>query len=249
MSETKRASTFGNWRRPTSPGVLGLGMLGTMALLGAVVVAIVMALFSRTAALVWAGLAVTVLVPVSFRRDGLSGWSRLFARLAWLRGRRRRQHLYRSGIVGVVPTGRHTLPGVAARTELLEAVDAYDRPMGLLHVTSTGHWAVVLRCDADGASLVDHDQVETWVAGWGLWLANLAHEPGLVGATVTVETAPDPGTRLQAEVSATVRPDAPRAGAHGDAGDRGDVSSRVLGDHDVGPAGLPEQRSGGTRHE
>lgn len=213
MSDTRttieRASTFGNWRRPASPGLLGLGLLGTLALMGALVVGILLMLFSRTAALVWAVAAVAFLIPVSIRREGRSGWSRLLARLAWARGRRRRQHLYRSGLVGVVPGGRHTLPGISARTQLLETVDAYDRPMGLLHVLATGHWAVVLRCDADGASLVDPDQVETWVAGWGLWLANLAHEPGLAGATVTVETAPDPGTRLQAEMSATVRPDAP----------------------------------------
>jgi hypothetical protein len=183
--------------------------LGTLALLGALVVGIVLMLVSRVAALVWAGVAVAVLVPVSIRRDGRSGWSRLVAQVAWARGRRRRQHLYRSGLVGVVPGGRHTLPGVGARTELLETVDAYDRPMGMLHVASTGHWTVVLRCDADGAALVDAEQVESWVARWGQWLANLSHEPGLVAATVTVETAPDPGTRLQAELSATTRADAP----------------------------------------
>ena len=209
-AERAGVSTFGNWRRPASPGLLGLGLLGTLALLAGLIVTIVLTLFSRPAAIVWAVATVAFLVPVSIRRDGRSGWSRLLARLAWARGRRRRAHLYRSGIVGVVSTGRHTLPGVAAATELLDSVDAYDRPMGLIHVPSSGHYAVVLRCDADGAGLVDPEQVETWVAAWGLWLANLAHEPGLAGATVTVETAPDPGTRLAAEVSATVRPDSPR---------------------------------------
>jgi len=42
--------------------------------------------------------------------------------------------------------------------------------------------------------------VDAWVAGWASWLGDLGHEPGLVAAVVTVETAPDPGHRLAAEV-------------------------------------------------
>jgi hypothetical protein len=58
----------------------------------------------------------------------------------------------------------------------------------------------VLTTAPDGAALVDDDQVDNWVAHWGAWLASLADEPGLVGAAVIVDTAPDPGTRLRQEV-------------------------------------------------
>jgi hypothetical protein len=37
----------------------------------------------------------------------------------------------------------------------------------------------------------------------------LAHEPGLEACSVTVETAPDPGSRLAAEVSRMLVDDAP----------------------------------------
>ena len=33
--------TYGNWRRPTSPGLLGLGSVGTVALLGGLIAVVV----------------------------------------------------------------------------------------------------------------------------------------------------------------------------------------------------------------
>lgn len=203
------ASTFGHWRRPASPGLFGLGLLGTAVLLGGMVVAVLTALVSVIAAVVVAATVVVLLLPLAVRRQGRSGAQRLTARVAWWLGRRRRQHLYRSGICSLVPGGAHTLPGVSAGTVLYEAVDAYERPFGMIHVPSTGHFSVVLRCDADGAALVDPEQVESWVAGWADWLAALSQEPSLVAAAVTVETAPDPGTRLEAEVARQLHPGAP----------------------------------------
>lgn len=202
-------TTFGHWRRPASPGLGNLGLLGTALLFGGLIVAVVTALFSRVGALAVAVTVVLLLVPLAVRRDGRSGLQRITAQLAWWYGRRRRQHLYRSGITSLVPGGRHTLPGLSAGTVLYDAVDAYDRPFGMIRVPSTHHYSVVLRCDADGAALVDAEQVDSWVASWGDWLAALSHEPSLVAAAVTVETAPDPGTRLEAEVARQVDPAAP----------------------------------------
>jgi hypothetical protein len=202
-------STFGNWRQPATPGLLGLGLIGTCLMLGFFAVGIVLMMISLPFALLWLTLATVALVPVSLRRDGRSGWSRMAARIAWAQARSTRRQLYRSGITGVVPGGRHRLPGVAAQTALFEAHDAYGQPFGIVHVPSTGHYSAVLRCEADGATLVDRVQIESWVASWGMWLASLAHEPGLAAAAVTVETAPDPGTRLQAEVAATLQETAP----------------------------------------
>jgi hypothetical protein len=48
-----------------------------------------------------------------------------------------------------------------------------------------------------------------WTAGsppYGAWLASLADEPGLLGATVIVESAPDTGVRLRATVAAKADP-------------------------------------------
>ena len=81
-----------------------------------------------------------------------------------------------------------------------EARDAYGRRFALLCHPWVSQVSTVLTTAPDGAALVDPDQVDNWVAHWGAWLAALANEPSLVGASVVVDAAPDPGTRLRHEV-------------------------------------------------
>ncbi|PPG17168.1 hypothetical protein C5D36_04680 [Rathayibacter sp. AY1C6] len=73
----------------------------------------------------------------------------------------------------------------------------------------TKHFTVVLATEPDGAALVDQEQINNQVAEYGIWLANLGDEPGIEAASVTVETAPDTGTRLRGEVEGSMDPDAP----------------------------------------
>jgi hypothetical protein len=98
-----------------------------------------------------------------------------------------------------------------SRVKVLEGRDAYDQPFGVLHYRSRNLYTIVLGCEPDGGSLVDPDQIDNWVASWGHWLARLSHEPGLRGASVVVETAPDTGTRLANEILPRITPDAPPA--------------------------------------
>ncbi|GAA4978936.1 hypothetical protein GCM10023205_54130 [Yinghuangia aomiensis] len=86
--------------------------------------------------------------------------------------------------------------------------DAYGAPFALISNPTTAQHSVVLSCSAD-ASLVDPVQVDTWVAYWGQWLAGLAYEPGLVSASVSIESAPDTGERLRKEVLGNIDPSAP----------------------------------------
>ena len=162
-----------------------------------------------------AALVLTALVGVFLAflvvrdRHGKSGLNRLATRAGWLRTRRSGSHLYRSGPLGSTPWGVFQLPGLAAASSLSEWRDSYARPFALLHVPATAHFTVVLATEPDGASLVDTEQVDAWVAHWGQWLAALGNEPGLVAASVTVETAPDSGTRLRREVEANIDAGAP----------------------------------------
>ena len=71
------------------------------------------------------------------------------------------------------------------------------------------HYTVVLACEPDGAALVDQEQIDVWVARWGQWLAALGDEPGVIAASVTIETAPDTGTRLRNHVTSRIDPQAP----------------------------------------
>lgn len=203
--------TYGNWRRPLSAGLMGLGTTGTALLMGGlmIVVLLVMAagLLAGIIGLVVLGAMLVVLLVKD--RHHRSLLSRAGTRIAWANARSAGAQLYRSGPLGIAKWGTFQLPGLAAPSRLSEHRDAYDRPFALIGVPFTGHYTVVLGSDPDGAALVDQEQIDQWVAGWGQWLANLGEEPGIEAAQVSIETAPDTGTRLRREVSTSLDPDAP----------------------------------------
>jgi hypothetical protein len=203
--------TYGNWRKPSSPGLPRLGLLGTAAALGSLVlVMLVQITLGLLAAAVAALVVLAGLAPLAWRnRAGRNGWQVLLATASWRLGRRRRQHLYSSSLTGPVSFGAARLPGLLARSSLLSAVTAHGEPFALIHLPSSNQYAVMIRCDPEGAQLVDPETVDEWVACWGGWLARLGHEANLDACTVTVETSPDPGGRLAAEVQSMLIPDAP----------------------------------------
>lgn len=212
MAAPNRADrTYGNWRKPRSPGLGKLGLLGTMILLGGLVAVVLSMMFAGLiAAGVVALILAVVLTPLLIQdRHGRTALQAATARIAWWRGRSAGQHLYRSGPLGVVPRGTHRLPGLLAASRVVDAHDSYGRPFALIVLPQVGHYTVVFECGADGASLVDQDQIDTWVAYWAQWLSTLSFEPGLVAASVTVETAPDLGHRLNREVRGNLDPGAP----------------------------------------
>jgi hypothetical protein len=203
--------TYGNWRKPSSPGLPRLGLLGTAAALASLVLVMIVQI---AAGLLAAGGAVLVvgaaLVPLVWRnRADRNGWQVLAAKASWRWGRRRRQHLYTSSLTGPVSFGTARLPGLLANSRLLSAVTAHGEPFALIHLPSTKHYAVLIRCDPEGSQLVDTETVDEWVACWGGWLARLGHEANLEACTVTIETAPDPGSRLSSEVAQMLTPGAP----------------------------------------
>jgi hypothetical protein len=201
--------TYGNWRLPARPGIGPLGLIGTMLLLGGMILAMLTALVSWVAAIGVASCAAALTVPLTIRTtDGRHGFAVIASRAGWTWRRVCGQTAHLSGPL----TGsRFTPPGLLAHAEVLEGRDAYARPFGVIRDTGVNTFTVVLECDPDGGALVDGEQVDAWVACWGGWLAELAHEPGLAGAAVIVETAPDPGTRLAAEVLPRLAPGAPEA--------------------------------------
>jgi hypothetical protein len=207
-----RTPTYGNWRRPRKAGLGPLGLVGTVVLFGGLVVVLLASMISLRAALVVAVPIALFLAPLALRTaDGRNGYSLLMVRIGWVQRRSRRQHLYAAGPLSTRPGGRFRPPGLLGGVTMLEGRDPYDRPFGVLHHRHRNLYTVVLRCEPDGGSLVDSEQVDVWVAMWGDWLSRLAHEPGLRGASVVVETAPDPGTRLAAEVLPRISQDAPDA--------------------------------------
>lgn len=209
-SEYKEPS-YGNWRVPRSAGLGNLGAIGTaivmVGLLTGIITFAIWGLFAGLAVLGVAGAAALLLTVKD--KHGQSVADRMGTKMAFRASKSAGTNLYRSGPLGVTKWGMYQLPGLAARSTLYEFHDSYNRPFALLHVPTTNHYTVVFATEPDGASLVDPEQVDAWVANWGGWLASLGDEAGLDAAAVTVETAPDSGYRLRNEVEMNIDPNAP----------------------------------------
>jgi len=178
-------------------------MLGTMIMMGGLIVTLIATMAAGLGgamiSIVIVGVALLLLMTKD--KHGQSSLQRLSTRIGWQRAKMARHNVYRSGPLGRTAWGKFQLPGLAAASQLSEYQDSYGRPFALLFYPSTRHFTVVINAEPDGASLVDEDQVDVWVAHWGQWLASLGHEPGIVAASVTVESAPDTGIRLRREVT------------------------------------------------
>jgi len=211
MAGESSPRSYGNWARPKTAGLLGLSALGTAVLFLGAGFSVIVTMVSDILNGVLTGLVFGLfLVAVAVKdRHGRSLLVRSATRLGWLLTRGRGGDIYRSGPLGRAEWGTAQLPGLLAGSRLSEWRDSYNRPFALLQIPATGDYTVVVGTEPDGAALVDREQVDSWVAEWGMWLARLGDEPGLVAASVTVETAPDTGTRLRREVVTRIDPDAP----------------------------------------
>lgn len=210
-TSSRQARTYGNWRKPTSAGLLGLGAVGTgLLLVGMLVVVLVLMTRGMLDAAITAVVILLLLVLLMVRDShGKNALSRISNRAGWWFGRSRGTNVYRSGPTGRTPWGTNQLPGLASTIRLSEHRDSYNRPFALLSHPATANYSVVIGTEPAGASLVDGEQIDVWVADWGHWLANLADEAGVESATVTIETAPDSGTRLRREVETNLDENAP----------------------------------------
>ena len=208
--ETVTNRTYGNWRKPTSRGLLGLGDVGTAILFAGVFLVVLTTATAGVVRAMFVGAAVVVILGLLLIKDrhSRSLLTRISDRGGWLATRAAGAHLYRSGPLARIPGGRYQLPGVLAATTVVEYRDSYGRPFAVIENPSTHDFTVVVATEPDGASLVDSEQVDSWVAHWGAWLAAAGDEPGLVAAAVTVEAAPDTGVRLRREVEMNADPDA-----------------------------------------
>lgn len=209
--ETAAPRTYGNWRRPVSAGILGLGRVTTMIMMAGLVVITIIVMIAGLLKGMVVGLVLAAFLAAVLRRDrhGRSMLWRGVIRVQWWRSLRMGSSLYRSGPLGMTPWGTNQLPGLAAQLTLSEHVDGLGRPFALVWCPSTSTYTAVISCEPDGASLVDTDQVDAWVADWGHWLAALSDEPNVRAATVTLETLPDTGSRLRREIDSREDPDAP----------------------------------------
>jgi hypothetical protein len=203
--------TYGNWRVPRSPGILGLDLASSVLLISTLVVFIISILIvGILAALGFLMLSgATIVFLLKKDRHGVSGGSKLLTRRGYRQARKAGSHQFRSGPLGKVRHGRCQLPGLLSKTALHEFTDAFGRPFALIELPTARHYAIVFAGQPEGGSLVDQDQEDQWVARYGNALTQLGEENGVIGAQVTIETVPDSGRELRQHVFGRLDPNAP----------------------------------------
>lgn len=211
MTTESAPRSYGHWTKPKTAGLLGLSAIGTAILfIGAGFSVIVTMTSNILNGIITAAVFGLFLMTVAVKdKHGQSLLTRVTTQLGWMATKGQGTHIYRSGPLGRAEWGTVQLPGLAAGSRLTEWRDSYNRPFALIQIPMTSDYTVVVGTEPDGAALVDREQVDVWVAEWGMWLASLGDEPGIEAVSVTIETAPDTGTRLRREVTSRIDPNAP----------------------------------------
>lgn len=210
-SDNYQPPTYGNWRVPRAAGIGKMSFSVSLGLIGGLVLTVFVSMARGLVAAAGTLVVIGVLVVLATVKDAhqLSVADRIKERVMWWRKKIRKETVFRSG--GLSPRngiGAFELPGILSKVKISSHADPYGRQFAMVEHPS-GTVAVVLGASPDGNALVDPEVVDTQVARWGGWLANLSDESGIVGATVTVESAPDSGDRLKQEVRASISDSAP----------------------------------------
>lgn len=202
--------TYGGWRRRRGIGLGNLDARQTILVLTAIVVVLVSAAVSLKLALVLAVPALAIVAVAVAHWDGVWVTDAALARLRFAVAARRGETTYRSGVVVAHPRAWQ-LPGVLAATRCLDVEDGEGGTYGLVWDRRSGLLTATLRVAATGTMLADAGESDAWVANWAGWLAALGDEPTVRWVTVTVDTAPDPGSTLAERVERHLDPAAPEA--------------------------------------
>ena len=201
--------TYGGWRRRHGIGLLGLDTSATFVALGAAVLVVVTATIAPATLLYLLPPVAVAAVLGLVRVGGVPAGRLLLARYRWWWNCRRHRNQYRAGVVVDHPRA-FQLPGVLAPLTLLSAEDGYGGRYGIVWDRRSGLLTATLRVIPASTWLADRGEADAWVASWGGWLAGLGHLPMVRWVTVTVDTAPEPGSTLADSVAAAIDPDAPQ---------------------------------------
>lgn len=195
--------TYGNWSRPTTPGLIpNLGMIGTSILFAGLVLMVMFIMAGQwTVAIVVLAVTAAAMLLIAVKDvHGRSLSSRIIVRAAWRYGHTKKRTIYQSGLLGVSEHGERRLPGLLSPTRLYESHDAAHRPFAIVYCPAQHTYTVVITSSPSGEDLVDSEQVDLWIARWGRFQADMGDEPGLLSFSVTVETAPATSARLRREI-------------------------------------------------
>jgi hypothetical protein len=208
--DTPGPRDYGGWRRRRGIGLFGLGAAGTLTVLAALLALIITAT-ADPGALLYVAPPVLAAGGLGLARTGGEPLAlAAVRRLRWQYGSARNYTRYRAAVVAEL-TPAFRMPGVLAPLTLLDAEDGSGGRCGIVLDRRTGLMTPTLRVIPASTWLADRDDADAWVANWGGWLASLGHLPAVRWVTVTVDTAPEPGTALADAVAAALDPSSPPA--------------------------------------
>ncbi|MGV9822944.1 SCO6880 family protein [Nocardia xishanensis] len=204
------ARMYGRWERPRSAGFFGLTW--GVSMLGLALIVMVMVGFMLTRSLTVAGgmiaVAAVVFTPLAITRNGRSGWEIVLLRVQFAAAQARGEHVYRAGRFSKIP-GVAKLPGLLADSRLSEYETAGGKRFAMIHIRRSDHYTVVLRVIPRGKELVDQAQIDSWVEGYGQFLATQSRGGEVVAVTAVLENTVETRLKQAREVARLVRPDAP----------------------------------------
>jgi hypothetical protein len=210
QEQAYRPREYGGWRLRRGVGLWGLGASGTFTELGVAAALMLLAVLDPRL-LLYAGPPVVVAGGLGLTRvGGEPAILVLVRRLRWSYASARGFTRYRMDVVAEQP-GWFALPGVLSALSLLSAEDGFGSRYGMVWDRRTGLLTATLRVVPSSTWLAERADADGWVANWGGWLASLGHVPMVRWVTVTVDTAPEPGSALASAVAGAIDPGAPEA--------------------------------------
>lgn len=196
--------TYGGWRRPVSYGFLNLTLGQSLWALAGVGIVFILGL---NRGITWAAggailLAAWGWVITTKDKHQVNLIDRAEEKIVFGLNKAKGNTVFRGGALAPTKKAsqRLVLPGILSGCKVSEYVDSWNRSFALVeHPNNTA--AVVIRLTPAGSNLVDQETVDIQVAYWGQWLGDLSNESGIVGASITIESLPDLGGRLNREVT------------------------------------------------
>lgn len=201
--ESSKPRTYGNWMQPETKGILpGLGPIGTGIIFTVCIILVLLVTKTEWVSAGCVAVAGILLLWLVTHRDqhGKSIADKLIVRVGWWQSRRKKENMWRAGTLGYGRPGSVMLPGVLGQIELSEGMDSTGVPFGVLFCPKQDTYTFVVNSSPSGEDLVDRDQIDRWVAMWGVFKADMADEQGLQHFGVTIETRPENPLQLKQEV-------------------------------------------------
>lgn len=175
---------------------------------GLIAILLMMASMIKAAIFVFI-VALIVLGVVNMRFSGRSLATALQMRAQHMKSRFDGQDVYLAGRLSRVPGGTYRLPGMLARTEMLESVDSLGKPFGVVFERPRRMATVLIDCQLSGQTALTQEERNDQTANWGRWLSGLSMSGDVVSMQFVVANKPGSGALVDGEVRANVSPDAP----------------------------------------